>query len=86
MYDLHGGGPSGSVKCLEPNWEELYEQKKTELDAIRILINALVEFVDKIKPNINRDSPIATFLGTLSLDVRQREAYLKIISKNITDA
>jgi hypothetical protein len=87
MYELRSEQPLGS-SCKEPDWEKIYVTRKAEYEIISILQDSLIDFI-KISPNAirthNQRSPIAEFLGTLAIDLIQRDRDLVELEDRIKE-
>jgi hypothetical protein len=78
MYERRGEAPSGkSERECRPDYEEQAKTQTKELDVIKDLYNALVKFLLEIRPYRTEKDGLSGLLGTLQLDIFERERALK---------
>jgi len=76
----------GMGKCKEPDWEAEIEKETTELKIIKNFKESLFEFIGVIGAYAvkhNSDSSIAELLGTVEIDIFEREKKVARIMKNL---
>ena len=78
MYDTSSMGLSAE-KCKEPDWEAEAAKEKSRLDIIKKFKASLLEFIGVIGSHSLRhkeNSSIQELLGTVVLDIIERETHL----------
>ena len=81
MYNLRGNQPSGSSKCVEPSWEEIYAKQREEFEIIKNFQNSLIALIKVI--GFHNANELAKLLGTVQLDLIQRESEIERLSEKI---
>ena len=85
MYETSGSGPV-SEKCKEPDWEAEIKKETSDLEIIKSFKKSLFEFIGMIGMYaIKRksDSSIPELLGTVEIDIIEREKKVARIMKNL---
>ena len=82
MYQRYSQMPKGET-CHEPDWEEVASRKKKGLDVITHFHKALLEFIQEVGMYSNcKNNPLAELLGTVTIDILEREKeYQNILDK-----
>ena len=85
MYDTIGSAPLAE-SCKEPNWEQEHERGMGDLKVVKDFRNSLFAFIQLIDMYSGRRDGcnfLAELLGTVEIDIIEREKRLKQIAKKI---
>ena len=89
MYDRLSQMPVGESDCKEPDYEKLASNTKKEIDVIRSFKDALILFINtvgthQIRTRNDGGNSLAGLLGTVTIDLMEREKTYEVLLKRIS--
>jgi len=76
MYETKGSMPMGESEC-RPDYEARAKQQANELSVIKDFHQALLNFIQIVRPHHRSENGLAQLLGTVVIDIMERERELE---------